>query len=111
MSASISFPQLTDEAVLFQNRAAAQAFFTNFIVPSATIDNEGVVKKASIAAWILFPLENTDYIQIVQDGSNLGQVPTLARFVELAGQLEDMRQKLVSLMAAMQTSGQLQIFT
>ena len=110
MSASISFPALTSETVLFQNRAAAQAFFTNFTVPSATLVSEGVVKQASIQSWPLFPLENTDYIQIMQDGINLGQVPTLARFQELAANMENMREKLFALMAAMKDAGQLNIF-
>src|SRR5437763_15800882 len=110
MSASINFPTLTSETVLFQNKAAAVAFFTNFTVCSATPSAEGVDKQAEIAAWMLFPLENVDYIQIVQDGINLGQVPTLARFQELAGQVEDMRQKLFALMTAMKNAGQLNIF-
>lgn len=110
MSASISFPQLTDETTLFKNRAAAVAFFSNFNVASATTTTEGVVKQASIEVWTLFPKENVDYIQIVQDGTNLGQVPTLANYNELVAMVNDMRNKLGALMTALSDAGQLKLF-
>lgn len=109
MSKSISFPALTDEVTFLQSRAAANSFFSNFSVASATPVEEGVVKKASLATFSILPTVNVDYIQIVQDGVNLGQVPTLARYEELATLVENLRQKISALMAAMNNAGQLEL--
>jgi|ERR1044071_376303 hypothetical protein len=108
MSQSITFPALVDETTLFANRAAAQNFFSNFLVPSATTDEEGVVKQALTIHYALLPRENNDSIQIIQDGVLLGSAPTKDSFDELAALVEELRQKMFGLLNSMYNAGQLQ---
>lgn len=52
MGALVSYPTLSNPVTLFATVAAANAFFTQFAVSSASSSAEGVVKKATLPAAI-----------------------------------------------------------
>src|SRR5438045_1318563 len=83
MAASINYPALVDEVVLFQNLAAAQNFFDNFKVPSATTEAEGSVKQAQVINYVYSAATATDYVDIIQDGVHLAYVPNQTSFSAL----------------------------
>ena len=84
MSASISFPALTDENILWQNRDAATAFFAALSVADATISEEGVVKQAVAVSFSFIALVNTDVVTITQDdGVTTVSVPKKESYDEL----------------------------
>lgn len=65
MAISISFPPFTNEQYMFLNKEAANAFFQSVTVPSATEDDEGVVKQAEEPTQEVTELEFDDNTYIV----------------------------------------------
>src|SRR5437660_4385201 len=84
MSASISFPALLDEDILWINRAAAEAFFNALFIPSASPTVEGSVKQALLVNYNPVALVNNDSVTVVAD-DNLTTVvvPIQASYTEL----------------------------
>jgi hypothetical protein len=54
MPATVNFPPLVSEDVLFQNRTAANQFFNQAVVNDATSSTPGVVKKADVVNYVHF---------------------------------------------------------
>jgi len=83
MPATIEYPALVSETVLFANKAAAEAFFDNFEVPDATTADEGVFLQAEAVAYNFVPLVVATTVVINLDGVQEDTVPTQAAFAEL----------------------------
>lgn len=70
MSANAVPPTLVSETILFQNRLAAQTFFSNFAVPDATTTTDGVVKKAESVSYSSYTSYTTnDFVTLTIDGT------------------------------------------
>ena len=105
MSASISFPALTSDTILFENKAAAVAFFSAFNVPSATTTTEGVVKQVAYINYVVTPITDNTSIHIEQDGASLGDVPTLTAYNVLKGKFQTLEASYKMLLNNLYSAG------
>lgn len=68
MSVNATPPTLTSETILFQNRLAAQTFFSNFLVPDASTTTDGVVRQAESLSYTVYAnYEVNDFVTLVID--------------------------------------------
>ncbi len=109
MSASISFPPLTDENILWQNRAAAEAFFTAMFVDSAGVGAEGSVEQAAAISYTFTSLSNTDYVVVnSDDGVSTVQLPSKAAYDELRASYVTLATAFQQLLVNLRNAGILQ---
>lgn len=106
---SISFPALTDEVTLWQNRAAAEAFFQALSINSADTAEEGVVKQATSVAYNFVALVNADYVTITQDdGVTVVSVPKKEAYDELRASYIELQTAFNQLLTNLRNAGVLQ---
>lgn len=109
MAASLNFTPLTNPLIWFPTMGSFNAFIGSITVSDATTADEGVVKQATLATYIPAVID-VNYVEIANDEVvGITEVPTKAAFLSLKAAHDALATKVVALLAAMETAGQMDL--